>query len=112
MTSLELDTYIRARRKAGADVAALATGLYQKSALAASPLLLTLVGLPFAFHYGKRGAVAGVGIALFLGLGYLVLSTVLVKAGETGALPPLLAAWGSNGFFTCAAGYGLLGIRP
>lgn len=111
MGSFELARFIRLRRQAGADVSAVSTGLYQKSAVVLAPLLLTLVGLPFAFRYGKRGAVAGIGIALLLGLGYLVLSAALVKSGEAGSLPPLFAAWGTNVFFSLGAGWGLLGIR-
>ncbi len=111
MSSLELARFVRIRRKAGADVSAITTGLYQKSSVSLAPLLLTLVGLPFAFRLGKKGAVAGIGIALFLGLAYFVLSAVLVKGGETGSLPPLLAAWGANLFFSLGAGWGLLGIR-
>ena len=111
MSSLELARFVRIRRKAGADVSAILTGLYQKSSVSLAPLLLTLVGLPFAFRLGKKGAVAGIGIALLLGLAYLVLSAALVKAGETGSLPPLLAAWGANLFFSLGAGWGLLGIR-
>ncbi len=111
MTTFQLARFIRVRQRAGADVARLSTGLHQKLALTIAPLLMTLVGLPFAFQYGRRGAVAGIGIALFLGLLYLVLSSILGKAGETGALPPALAAWGTNGFFLLGAAYGLLGVR-
>ena len=111
MNSGELARFIRIRKAAGADVSAIATGLYQKSSVALAPLLLTLVGLPFAFRYGRRGAVAGIGIALLLGLVYLLLGAVLVKGGETGSLPPLLAAWGTNIFFSLGAGWGLLGVR-
>ena len=107
----ELARFIEVRRRAGANTAALATGLHQKTAAAASALLLTLVGLPFAFAYGKRGAVAGVGIALFLGLTYLFLSALLISFGEQGAIPPLLAAWAPNVFFGLGAAWGLLGIR-
>lgn len=111
MDSFELARFVRLRRQAGADVAAISTGLYQKSSVALTPLLLTLVGLPFAFRFGKRGAVAGIGVALLLALVYLVLDTALGKAGQTGSLPPLLAAWGTNLFFSLGAGWGLLGIR-
>lgn len=107
----ELARFIEVRRRAGAGTASLATGLHQKTAAAASALLLTLVGLPFAFAYGKRGAVAGVGVALFLGLTYLFLSALLVSFGEQGAIPPLIAAWGPNVFFGLGAAWGLLGVR-
>jgi LPS export ABC transporter permease LptG len=111
MTATQLSRFIEARRRAGADVAGLATGFYQKTAAPASAILLTLVGLPFAFRYGKRGAVAGIGVALLLGLVYFFVSSVLLKFGENGALPPLLAAWGTNVFFGIGAVYGLLGVR-
>ena len=111
MTYRELARFIAVRRRAGADTAALATGLHQKTAVAASALLLTLIGLPFAFAYGKRGAVAGVGVALFLGLTYLFLSALLVSFGQQGAVPPFLAAWAPNVFFGLGAAWGLLGVR-
>ena len=112
MTSGELIRFIKARRQAGADTAGLLTGLYAKVANSLSALLLTLVGLPFAFRFGKRGAVAGVGLALLLGVAYFFLSQGLfLKAGETGALNPALAAWGANVLFSLAAAYGLLGVR-
>ena len=111
MTFLELRRFIAARRRAGSDTAVLATGLYQKTAAAAAALLLTLVGLPFAFKYGKRGAVAGIGAALFLGLTYLFLTSLFVRFGESGSLPPLLAAWAPNVFFGLGAAWGLLGVR-
>ena len=111
MTFPELRRFIETRRRSGADTAALATGLHQKMATAASALLLTLVGLPFAFKYGKRGAVAGIGVALFLGLTYLFLTNLFVQFGASGALPPLLAAWVPNVFFGLGAAWGLLGVR-
>ncbi|HVO50169.1 MAG TPA: LptF/LptG family permease [Thermoanaerobaculia bacterium] len=111
MTFLELRRFIAVRRHAGADTAVLATGLHQKTAGAAAALLLTLVGLPFAFKYGKRGAVAGIGVALFLGLTYLFLTSLFVRFGESGSLPPLLAAWAPNVFFSLGAAWGLLGVR-
>jgi lipopolysaccharide export LptBFGC system permease protein LptF len=111
MKFFELRRYIAMRRRAGADAAALATGLYQKTSTAAAALLLTLVGLPFAFKYGKRGAVAGIGVALFLGLTYLFLTSLFVRFGESGSLPPLLAAWVPNVFFGLGAAWGLLGVR-
>ena len=111
MTTAELWRYIRARRTAGADVSALSTSLYQKSASSISALILTLVGLPFAFRYGKRGAVAGVGVAILIALTYLFTSSILTKLGVTGALPPVLAAWSANVLFGLGAAWGLLGVR-
>ncbi len=111
MTLAQLARFIAARRRAGGDVADLATGFYQKPATAVSALLLTLVGLPFAFRFGRRGAVAGIGIAILLGLAYFFLTGLFVKLGETGALPPAVAAWSSSVLFGLGASWGLLGVR-
>jgi LPS export ABC transporter permease LptF/LPS export ABC transporter permease LptG len=111
MSFEDLQRFIDARRRAGAEVASLSTGLFQKTAMPASALLLTLVGLPFAFRYGKRGAIAGFGVALLLGLAYIFVSAFLVRFGESGSLPPFLAAWGANVLFGLGAAHALLGVR-
>jgi LPS export ABC transporter permease LptF/LPS export ABC transporter permease LptG len=111
MTIRQLARFIDARRRAGADVASLATNLYLKPATACSALLLTLIGLPFAFRHGRRGAVAGIGVAILLGLTYFFVTSLFVKLGEAGALPPVLAAWSANALFGLGAAYGLLGVR-
>ncbi|MCC6128666.1 MAG: LptF/LptG family permease [Acidobacteria bacterium] len=111
MSSVELSRFIQTRRKAGADTSALSTGLHQKPAAALSPLILTLLGIPFAFKYGKRGAVAGIGVALLVAVAYLAVSTITVRLGYGGTLDPVLAAWGPNVFFSFLVAYGVLGIR-
>ena len=112
MSTAQLTQFIDVRRRAGADVATLMTGYHSRAALAFAPLLLTMVGLPFSFRYGKKGAVAGLGVAILLGIGYLFLSQALLeRAGEMGSLAPALAAWGADVLFGIAAAYGLLGVR-
>ena len=111
MTTSQLARFIAARRRAGGNVARLATSLHQKPAVALSAFLLTLVGLPFAFRFGKRGAVAGVGVAILLGLAYFFVSGLFVKFGETGALPPAAAAWSADVLFGLGAAWGLAGVQ-
>jgi LPS export ABC transporter permease LptF/LPS export ABC transporter permease LptG len=111
MTTAQLARFIVARRRAGGNVARLATSFHQKPAVALSALLLTLVGLPFAFRFGKRGAVAGVGVAILLGLAYFFVSGLFVKLGETGALPPAAAAWSADVLFGLGAAWGLAGVQ-
>jgi len=112
MTTPDLLRFIRARRAAGAETGALALGMYQRYTTLFSTILLTAIGIPFAFRFGKRGAAAGVGIGLLLGLSYVLLSQgILGKAGETGSLPALLAALGTPVLFALGAAYSLLGVR-
>jgi len=111
MTLGQLARFIAARRRAGGDVSELATSLHQKPASAASALLLTLVGLPFAFRFGRRGAVAGVGVAILLGLAYFFVSGLFMKLGMTGALPAAAAAWSADVLFGLGAAWGLAGVQ-
>jgi LPS export ABC transporter permease LptF/LPS export ABC transporter permease LptG len=111
MTLAQLARFIAARRRAGGDVAELATSLQQKPASAVSVLILTLVGLPVAFRFGRRGAVAGVGAAILLGLAYFFATGLFLKLGEGGALPPAAAAWSADVLFGLGAAWGLTGVQ-
>ncbi|MGE5345288.1 MAG: LptF/LptG family permease [Acidithiobacillales bacterium] len=111
MTLAQLARFIAARRRAGGDVSELATSLQEKPASAVSVLLLTLVGLPLAFRFGRRGAVAGVGAAIILGLAYFFASGLFLKLGEGGALPPVAAAWSADVLFALGAAWGIAGVQ-
>jgi lipopolysaccharide export LptBFGC system permease protein LptF len=107
----ELDRYARRLKASGYPTDGLETALHNKLA---RPLLLpamALLALPFAFRIGRRGALAGIGVGLALGMAFLITSAFFVKLGEVGALPPLLAAWSPNVLFATAASYLLLRVR-
>lgn len=111
MTNAELARFIETRRRAGANVSRLETDLHHRFALGPASLLLTLLGLPYAFKFGKRGAVAGIGIAILIGLAFMAFASITIRLGSTGSLSPVLAAWGPNVLFGLWAAWGLLGVR-
>ncbi|HEU5251151.1 MAG TPA: LptF/LptG family permease [Thermoanaerobaculia bacterium] len=107
----ELQTYARRLKRTGYPTSSLETALQWKLA---RPLLLpvmALLALPFAFRIGKRGALAGIGVGLVLGMAFLVSSAFFTKLGDVGALPPLLAAWSPHVLFTTAASFLLVRLR-
>jgi LPS export ABC transporter permease LptG/LPS export ABC transporter permease LptF len=107
----ELERYARRLKESGYPTDGLETALHNKLA---RPLLLpamALLALPFAFRIGRRGALAGIGVGLALGIAFLITSAFFVKLGEVGALPPFLAAWSPNVLFATAASYLLLRVR-
>ena len=59
-------------------------------------LVMAFVGLPFSMIVGKRGALFGVGVALFLAASYQVGFVFSEALGRYGYLPPILAAWAPN----------------
>ncbi|HTO86476.1 MAG TPA: LptF/LptG family permease [Thermoanaerobaculia bacterium] len=107
----ELERYVRRLSRTGYPTEALRTALAQKIA---RPLLLPLmavVALPFAFRLGRRGALAGIGVGLLLGMVLLVLSELFTRLGAVGALPPALAAWTPSVLFATGAAFLLLKLR-
>jgi LPS export ABC transporter permease LptG/LPS export ABC transporter permease LptF len=101
----ELHAYSRRLKESGYPTEGLETAVFAKVARPLMLPLMALLGVPFAFKVGRRGALAGIGIGLALGMAFLVLSTLFTKFGDVGALPPLLAAWAPNVLFATAAAY-------
>jgi LPS export ABC transporter permease LptF/LPS export ABC transporter permease LptG len=107
----ELQRYARRLKRSGYPTASLETSLQTKLA---APLLLPVMAflaLPFAFRIGKRGALAGIGVGLVLGMIFLVSTAFFTKLGDVGALPPLLAAWSPHVLFSTAASFLLVRLR-
>jgi len=107
----ELERLTRHLRAGGYPTASLETALQAKLAQPALLPVMALLAVPFAFRVGRRGALAGIGVGLSLGILTLVASAFATKLGEVGALPPWLAAWSPAILFGLAAAYMTLRIR-
>ena len=105
MTYAELRRYVRDLEISGYSSEELRVQLYQKTAWPFVSLVMALIALPFSFRIGKRGALYGVGVALFLAFVYWALYGIFTKFGEVGNLPALLSAWSANVLFMIAAIY-------
>ena len=67
--------------------------------------LMILLAAPMLRNQGRAsGVIGGFAIALGLGLLYLITDGVVFTLGETGAFPPLLAAWVPILLFGCIGG--------
>ncbi len=61
-----------------------------------SPLLCILfmgLAIPFSIRLGRGNVSIGLSVAIFLGLIYIILSSVAQSMGYSGQLSPILAAW-------------------
>ncbi len=92
----ELEAHIGSLEGLGLDGVPLKVGLHRKISYPAMCLVMAFVGLPFSMFVGKRGALFGVGIALFLAASYQVGFVFSEALGRHGYLPPMLAAWAPN----------------
>jgi LPS export ABC transporter permease LptG/LPS export ABC transporter permease LptF len=104
MTYKELGRRIEDVAGMGFETVRLRVDLTSKVSFPFVALIMTLVGVPFAFSMGKRGALVGIGVGLGIAVVYWVAIGIFRSLGYVGFLTPLLAAWGPNIVF------GLIGL--
>ena len=66
-------------------------------------MVTVLLAAPLGIVFSRRGASGGVALAVFLCAGMLFLSTISLALGESGYLPPAVAAWATNAIFGAVA---------
>jgi LPS export ABC transporter permease LptG len=99
MTFAELREKIVELSRSGFDVLDLKIALQSKIAFPLTCLIMVIVGLPFSFSVGKRGALYGVAIGIAIGLAFWGAIGLFEQMGRYEILPPMLAAWGPNLLF-------------
>ena len=98
-------------RNSGYDTTRLEVAYHAKFAQSLTPLVMMLLGLPFAFKVGRRGSLYGVGVALLLVLIYWATYAVFNALGLETVLRPAIAAWTPNVLFGLLGTYLLLYVR-
>ena len=106
----DLRAHIESIEGLGLDGTPLRLGLHHKVSYPAMCLVMAFVGLPFSMFVGKRGALFGVGIALFLAATYQVSFVFSEALGKYGYLDPMLAAWAPNLVFVGLGGLLVLSL--
>ncbi len=106
----QLGQYIESLRKAGFDTARLAVQWQKKFAFPLIAAIIVLLGAPFAFLVGTRGAIGGLALAVGIGIVYWAIAALFEAMGSIGQLPPLLAAWSPDAIFGFLAVYFFLRI--
>jgi lipopolysaccharide export LptBFGC system permease protein LptF len=84
---------------------------YRKFSYPLIALVVTLIGIPFAFSGGKRGALSGVAISIGIAIVYWAISSLFVAMGNLNQLPPVVAAWSPDVIFGLGGTYLLLRVR-
>jgi LPS export ABC transporter permease LptG/LPS export ABC transporter permease LptF len=94
MNYAELGRYIGEVEKLGLDTTRLRVDRSSKISFPFVAVIMTLLGIPFAFAMGKKGALVGVGVGLGVALVFWTTIGVFKSLGAVGILPVFLAAWG------------------
>jgi LPS export ABC transporter permease LptG/LPS export ABC transporter permease LptF len=111
MSVLELYHYIEALRQSGFDVVRLSVQFYRKFSYPLAGLVVTLIGIPFAFTVGRKGALSGIALSLGIAIAFWSVSSLFQAMGNLNQLPPALAAWTPDLIFGFGGSYLLLRIR-
>ncbi len=107
LSYLELKQYIDYLKKAGYNATELQVELYKKVSFPLSCVVMALLGVPFSFSMGKKGAFYGITLSILIAMSYWGIFSVFEQLGAYGFLIPLLAAWAPNLIFA-SAGLALL----
>jgi lipopolysaccharide export LptBFGC system permease protein LptF len=90
-------------QQSGYDTTRLDVAYYGRLARPLTPVVMVVLGLPFAFRIGRKGSLYGIGVAILLIILYWATFAIFNALGLETILPPFLAAWAPN------IVYGLLG---
>ena len=99
MTYGELQRYVRDLKQSGFDVSALTVDLYRKVSFPLVSFIMAIIGIPFSFKTGRRGAFYGIGLCVAVGIFYWTTFELFDKLGGINQLSPLIAAWFPNLIF-------------
>jgi LPS export ABC transporter permease LptG/LPS export ABC transporter permease LptF len=95
----QLSTYIESLESRGLDVTKLRVQLHRKLAFPSVSMVMTVIGIPFAFVVGRRGALYGIGVSIIIAIVYWAALSIFEALGNHALLPPVLAAWAPNIMF-------------
>jgi LPS export ABC transporter permease LptG len=95
----ELKEYISRLEATGFQVKKYLVELHSKLSFPLVNVIMVLVAIPFAVQSPRSGRIFGIGLAIAIMAGYLVVHYVAIAFARADLLPPLLAAWTANIIF-------------
>jgi LPS export ABC transporter permease LptG/LPS export ABC transporter permease LptF len=107
----ELRRHIASLQKLGLDVTSLKVQLHRKLSFPLVTVVMTLIGIPFAFVVARRGALYGIAAAIVIAIVYWGCLAIFEALGSTALLPPLLASWTPNILFGAVGLYLMLTLE-
>ncbi|MGD0309454.1 MAG: LPS export ABC transporter permease LptG [Acidobacteriota bacterium] len=107
LTYLELRKYIDYLKQSGYNATELLVELHKKISFPVSCFVMALLGVPFSFFMGRKGAFFGITASVAIAMSYWLVFNVFEQMGAYGMLSPVLAAWAPNLLFG-AAGLAML----
>lgn len=111
MSTLELRRYINELSQSGFDVVRLSVQFYRKFSYPLIAFVVALIGIPFSFTTGRKGAISGIALSIGIAIVYWSVSSLFEAMGNLNQLPPAVAAWSPDVLFGLGGVYLLLRVR-
>ena len=111
LSSEGLSDYLKAAKRRGMQVSALAVALQRKYAAPFSVVVMAFIGIPLALSFGRKGTVIALCAAVGLSIAYWGVGGGLQQLGSLGLLPPAVAGWSPPIIFAAAGTYLLSKVR-
>jgi len=111
MSVFELRQYISELSQSGFDVVRLSVQFYRKFSYPMMAFVVVLIGIPFSFTTGSKGALSGIALSIGIAIVYLATAGMFEAMGNLSQLPPIVAAWSPDVLFGLGGVYMLLRVR-
>jgi LPS export ABC transporter permease LptG len=111
MSAFELRRYISDLSQSGFDVVRLSVQFYRKFSYPMMAFVVVLIGVPFSFSTGSKGALSGIALSIGIAIVYLSTAGLFEAMGNLSQLPPIVAAWSPDVLFGLGGVYMLLRMR-
>jgi LPS export ABC transporter permease LptG/LPS export ABC transporter permease LptF len=111
MNYRELRQYIEELEERDFDTVRFKVDLNYKVSFPLASLIMTLLGIPFAFSMGKRGTLVGIGLSIAIAMIYWGGIGIFKSIGYLNYLSAFLAAWGPDLIFGLIGLYLLFTLR-
>jgi lipopolysaccharide export system permease protein len=105
MTIAELRAYMGVLRRTGESIAQYLVWLHSRLALPTSSLIFALLAVPLGLRPHRSGPSIGLGLTIVTLLVYYLLMNTTLALGQSGQIPPSLAAWSPNLLIGTVGGY-------
>lgn len=100
MSTPDLDDFIEREKARGSEVlSTLLVERYNRDAIPASVIILTIIGAVLASRKVRGGSGAHIALGVLLSMVYILFSRFTVVFATKGSMPPLLASWTPNILF-------------
>lgn len=112
LTLGELLQFTAKLRNEGYDPKAYQVETHMRFAKAAVPVIMVLIGIPFALQRGRNASFSlGIVISLVIFVVYFIFYAVFAVFGAIAILPPLIAAWAANILMALIGGWFYLRLQ-